>query len=137
MQFERAIELDPNYAKAYSGLSDSVMLILTNHNAISTDEAFPISELALDKAVALDSSDADIYASVGLYKMHLELWENQADKSARDAAHEAFERALEINPNHVQALMWQAGLYDESETSKSIELYERAIELDPWPGLHS
>ena len=130
-QFERAIELDPNYAKAYSGLSDSVMLILSNHSAISTDEAFPISELALDKAVALDSSDADIYASVGLYKMELELWENQADKSARDAAHEAFERALEINPNHVQALMWQAGLYRESETSKSIELYERAIALDP------
>jgi len=130
-QFERAIELDPNYAKAYSGLSDSVMLILSNHNAISTDEAFPISEMALDKAVALDSSDADIYASVGLYKMELELWENQADKSARDAAHEAFERALEINPNHVQALMWQASLYRESETSKSIELYERAIELDP------
>nr|CAM58137.1 putative adenylate/guanylate cyclase protein [uncultured marine microorganism] len=128
-QFERAIELDPNYAKAYSGLSDSVMLILSNHKAISTDEAFPISELALDKAVALDSSDADIYASVGLYKM--ELWKSQVDKSARDAAHEAFERALKINPNHVQALMWQASLYDESETSKSIELYERAIELDP------
>jgi tetratricopeptide (TPR) repeat protein len=105
------------------------MLILSNHNAISTDEAFPISELALDKAVALDSSDADIYASVGLYKMHL--WRSQPDKSARDAAHEAFERAMEINPNHVQALMWQASLYDESETSKSIELYERAIELDP------
>ncbi|MCH7894988.1 MAG: tetratricopeptide repeat protein, partial [Proteobacteria bacterium] len=128
-QFERAIELDPNYAKAYSGLSDSVMLILGNHNAISTDEAFPISESALDKAVALDSSDADIYASVGLNKM--ELWEYQADKSDLDAAHEAFERALAINPNHVQALMWQAGLYDESETSKSIELLQRAIELDP------
>ena len=107
-QFERAIGLDPNYAKAYSGLSDSVMLILSNHNAISTDEAFPISESALDKAVALDTSDADIYASVGLYKM--ELWENQADKADRDAAHEAFERALAINPNHVQALMWKAGL---------------------------
>ena len=128
-QFERAIELDPNYAKAYSGLSDSVMLILGNHNAISTDEAFPISESALGKAVALDSSDADIYASVGLNKM--ELWEYQADKSDLDAAHEAFERALAINPNHVQALMWQAGLYDESETSKSIELLQRAIELDP------
>ena len=127
--FKRAIELDPNYAKAYSGLSDSVMLILANHNAISTDEAFPISELALDKAVALDSSDADIYASVGLHKM--ELWQIQADKSARAAGHEAFERALAINPNHVQALMWQAGLYDESETSKSIELLKRAIELDP------
>ena len=128
-QFERAIELDPNYAKAYSGLSDSVMLILANHNAISTDEAFPISESALDKAIALDTSDADIYASVGLYKMGL--WGIQADKTDRDAAHEAFERALAINPNHVQALMWKAGLYDESETSKSIELLQRAIELDP------
>ncbi len=128
-QFERAIELDPNYALAYSGLSDSVMLMLSNHNAISIDKAFPISKAALDKALELDTSDADIHASHGLYQMHL--WVFQDDEAARTASHDAFERALLINPNHVQALMWRANLYDESETSKSIELLERAIALDP------
>ena len=128
-QFEQAIELDPNYAQAYSGLSDSVMLILTNHNAISTDEAFEVAEEALEKALALDSGDADIHASYGLYQM--ELLESLDDESARDAAEEAFRRAIEINPNHTQAWMWRANLFDDTDVDKSIEYLERASELDP------
>ncbi len=128
-QFEQAIELDPNYAQAHSGLSDSVILILTNHNAISTDEAFDVAEQALKKALSLDSNDADIHASNGLYQM--QMWESLNAEPARDAAEEAFKRAIEINPNHTQAWMWRANLFDDTDVDKSIEYLERASELDP------
>ena len=128
-QFEQAVELDPNYAQAYAGLSESVILILTNHNAISTDEAFEVAEEALEKALALDSNDADIHASNGLYQM--QMWESLNAEPARDAAEEAFKRAIEINPNHTQAWMWRANLFDDTDADKSIEYLERASELDP------
>ena len=128
-QFEQAIDLDPNYAQAYSGLSDSVMLILSNHTAISTDEAFDVAEQALKKALALDSNDADIHASYGLYQM--ELWYFLGDESARNAAEEAFKRAIEINPNHAQAWQWRASPFDDTDVDKSIEYLERAGELNP------
>ena len=53
-QFEAAIELDPNYADAYAGLADSVLLILNNHQAISLDEAFNVAEASLDKALSIN-----------------------------------------------------------------------------------
>ena len=65
--------LDPDYAQAYSGLSDSLMLIFINHRALSPDEAFPLAQAAMDKALALESQDAEIYASLGLLK--LEQWQ--------------------------------------------------------------
>ena len=43
-QFEAAIALDPDYAEAYAGLADSVLLLLNNHQAISANEAFDVAE---------------------------------------------------------------------------------------------
>jgi TolB-like protein len=43
-QFEGAIALDPDYADAYAGLAESVLLLLNNHQALPLDEAFDIAE---------------------------------------------------------------------------------------------
>jgi TolB-like protein len=47
---EAALALDPAYAEAYTGLADSVLLLLSNHQAISADEAFDVAEMSLDRA---------------------------------------------------------------------------------------
>src|SRR6185295_8086629 len=66
--FEQAIGLDPKFAKAYSGLSDTLNVLAQNFGALTPDELFPKSEQLLKTALELDDSDADIYASLGLLK---------------------------------------------------------------------
>ena len=58
--FEQAIALDPKFAKAYSGLSDTLNILYVNFDALEPDEVFPKADGLLDKALALDTEDADI-----------------------------------------------------------------------------
>ena len=53
--FEQAIVLDPKFAKAYSGLSDTLNILYSNYDALEPDEMFPKSAGLLDKALALDT----------------------------------------------------------------------------------
>ena len=64
--FEQAIALDPQFAKAYSGLSDTLMILYSNFGALEPDVVLPKAKTLLDKALALDPDDADIHASIGL-----------------------------------------------------------------------
>ena len=64
--FEQAIALDPKFAKAYSGLSDTLIILYSNFGALEPDVVIPKSKALLDKALALDPDDADIHASLGL-----------------------------------------------------------------------
>ncbi len=129
-QFEQAIELDPNYAEAYSGLADSLLLLYINHSAISAKETFARAQEALDKALELDPELADTYASLGLLKATM--WGQTRSGPEYDEAEEAYKRAIELNPSHSQAYAWYAGLFIKPEQSeKAIKLLRKAIELDP------
>jgi tetratricopeptide (TPR) repeat protein len=128
--FEQAIQLDPKFAKAYSGLSDALNILVQNFGALTPDELFPKSEQLLKRALELDDSDADIYASLGLLKDVIYIVTLQPE--AATAAEQAFQKAIELNPNHAQAVAWYAGLeQDRGDFPKSIILYQRALELDP------
>ncbi len=107
-QFADAIALDPNYSLAYSGLADSILLLMINHNAIAQPEAVQLAAEALDKALSLDDRNADAYASLGLLKMTMA----EHDKSGPgfNEAETAFLRAIELSPNHAQAYSWFANL---------------------------
>jgi TolB-like protein len=128
--FEQAIALDPKFAKAYAGLSDTLNVLYSNFGAVEPDTAFPASKVLLDKAIALDADDADIQASLGLAASTR--WDVTQDDADLDGAMQGFERALALNPNHAQAAAWYAGqeLF-RGEYRHAIELFERALELDP------
>ncbi len=129
-QFERAIELDPDFADAYSGLADSIMLLQNNHGAISWDETKELVAPLLDKALSLDSENAHIYGSLGLFKYHH--WSRERLTSAVPEAEAALERAIELNPNYAQPYHWLASSKSGQELyEESIALQERALELDP------
>lgn len=129
-QFEQAIELDPDYADAYSGLADSLVLLRINHNALSIEEAYPLAQQALDKALALDPDNADAYASLGLLK--LDIWGFERSGSELEEAETAFQKAIELNPNHARAVMWYASMKaTEQKLEEAVALYQRSLELDP------
>jgi len=128
--FEQAIAFDPDYAAAYAGLAESVLLLQNNHQALPQDEAFEIARANLDKALELDPDLADAYAIRGL--LESKSWSQTRVGNGNIVAEAAFRRAIELNPNHASAYMWFASLRDtEQRDEEAIELYQRSMELDP------
>jgi len=129
-QFEQAIALDPNFAEAHAGLAMSVLLLYINDRAVEKDEAFDVAERELDIALTLNPDLADAYAARGLMKM--QQWEETRTGTENIEAATAFNRALDLNPNHAYAYMWFASLrYSEGQNQQAIELYEKSKEVDP------
>lgn len=129
-QFREAIALDPGYAEAHAGLAESTMLLWINHADLPQKEAIETTQKSLDRALELDPDLADAYAIRGLMKSTL--WAQTMTGSENVEAEAAFQRAIRENPNYSSAYMWFASLRnDEERLDEAIELYERALELDP------
>ena len=88
--FDRAIEIDPNYADGYAGLADSYRL-LGMYYVILPVEAYPKAKEAALRALELDPANAVARVSLGTIKFRYEWnWEG---------AEQEFLRAIEINPS--------------------------------------
>src|SRR4029077_5156005 len=61
--FQRAIEIDPNYAVAYAGLADSYF-VLAIGGALPSTEAMPRAKAAALKALQIDDTLAEAHASL-------------------------------------------------------------------------
>ncbi len=129
-QFEEATRLDPNYAEAYAGLADSVLLLFNNHAAIERDEALSVAQEALDRALILNPDLADAYASLGLLKQ--KIWEETRSGPGLEEAEVAYSKAIELNPNHPRAYMWFAAVRTyEQRFNEAIALHLKALQIDP------
>jgi TolB-like protein/Tfp pilus assembly protein PilF len=120
--FSEAIDLDPNYASAYSGLSDSYTLLVVRE-AISPQEGFAKAKAAAAMALKIDEKFAAAHASLGHAMLHNWEW---AD------AEKELKRAIELNPGYPSAHHW----YSEHLTAmgrcdESIAELKLAGELDP------
>ena len=129
-QFERAIEIDPQYAQAYAGLAETVLVTSTNHNAIPLEEAHSIAEQAVTAALEIDSGLAEGYAVRGLLESGR--FKHRRMGNENELAEAAFERALELNPNLANAYVWFASLREmEGDDEQAVELLTTAMEIDP------
>ena len=129
-QFEEAIALDPNYAEAYNGLAESVILLLNNHQAISANEAFEVAEAAVNKALSLNPDLADAHATQGLL-MH-QMWQDNRSGPGLEEAAAHFVSALDLNPNSASAYMWFASVRGtQQRIEEAIELYHESLRVDP------
>ncbi len=129
-QFEAAIALDPDYAEAYNGLAESVLLLLNNHQAISANEAFDIAEVAVNKALSLNPDLADAHATLGLLKSMM--WQVNRSGPGLEEAAASFVTALDLNPNNASAYMWFASARaTQQRIEEAIELYHESLRVDP------
>ena len=123
--FNQAIEEDPKYAKAYSGLADTYALLGDwQYGVMSTKEALPKAKAAAIKALELDSSLSEAHTSLG-YSLRAFDWDF-------DSAGKEFQRAIEINPGYATAHHWNAinlGLLGRPK--EALEEMRKAKNLDP------
>ncbi|BFM08099.1 winged helix-turn-helix domain-containing protein [Halioxenophilus aromaticivorans] len=121
--FERAIELDPNYAAAYAGMADSILVLPKYNKGVLPDNVTTEVESLINKALSLNPSDPDANASRGL------LAQLQEDP---DTAEAYFQRALELNPNNSMALMWYGNLKSaQGLPQQAYDLFKSALKSDP------
>jgi TolB-like protein/DNA-binding winged helix-turn-helix (wHTH) protein/tetratricopeptide (TPR) repeat protein len=123
--FEQAIQEDPSYARAYSGLADTYALLGDWQYAVMTPkEALPKAKAAAMKALQLDGGLGEAHNSLAFCLDGFD-WDFSA-------AGKEFQRAIELNPGYATAHHWYAWhlalarRYDEA----LVEM-KKAQSLDP------
>ncbi len=117
--FEKAIEVDPTYALAYSGLADAHSWLYEWEGAAEADlkAAEKNSQIALTLAPTLSES----HSSRGFV---LSLGQNY------DEAEKEFAEAIRLNPNNFDAYYYSArGAFARGLMSKSAEMFEKASQV--------
>jgi serine/threonine-protein kinase len=121
--FEQAIDLDPTYALAYSGIADAY-LNLGGWGHLPFREAYPRAKAAALQALAIDDSLAEAHVSLAMVqKEHDWDWIEAGRR---------YKRALQLKPNYATAHQWYGEyLAAVGRHEEAITALRRAIELDP------
>lgn len=131
--FQQAIDNDPTYAAAYSGLADCNSG-MTWHGFKAPAEALPKAYAAARKAIELNPESAEAHASLGLAMSHRWDW---------TGAEAEFSRALQLDPQYANAHHWYGDyLSIRSRHDEALAEAKHALQLDPlnlmistWVGL--
>jgi len=123
-QFNQAIESDPKFAPAYSGLAD-VYIVAGAYGAIPTQDALAKGKSSAAKALELDSNLASAhYALATAYTWYDWDWTN---------AEKEFRQALALDPNDSLGRNWYGGYLSlRGKHKEAVDEHELARELDPF-----
>ena len=121
--FQQAVEKDPTYALAYTGVADSYVLLGWN-SYLPPKDAFPKGKMAAMAALRLDPELGEAHTPQAAV-MWLHDWKWQE-------AQMEFERSLALNPAHPTANHWYAEyLMTMGRHGEAIARMKSSQELDP------
>ncbi|HSC09926.1 MAG TPA: tetratricopeptide repeat protein [Rhodanobacteraceae bacterium] len=123
--YQKAVELDPEFAAAYAGLGVAEMYASDYADSLEENAAAKQRAQAnIDKAIALAPDLADGYAARG--------WQRATLLRDFSGSQEDFEKALALEPGNALVLR-RYGLLQNNlgRAAQAIAAYRRAIELDP------
>lgn len=121
--FEKAVEEDSSFALAYVGMADTYSL-LYSYELLSSSEAWASAKKLAERALELDPTSGEAYASLGYVQMRLG-WDYET-------AFSNFQRAVELNPGYAEAYLWHAwGLTVLGRVEEATPLFQKALDLDP------
>ena len=123
--FSQAIERDPNYAQAYSGLADSYALLGDwEYGVLAPTEALPRAKAAAVKALQLDDTLGEAHTSLA-FCLDVFDWDWKS-------ADTEFRRAIELNPGYATAHHWYAWhLSLLGKNDEAIAEMRKAQSVDP------
>ena len=122
--YKQAIEKDPSFALAYSGLAESYALY-PNYSVATPADSMPQAKAAAQKALELDDSLAEAHAALGLYLCNYGYDVVACERELR--------RAIELKPNYATAHHWLGNvpLILQKKFDEAIAEGRKAEELDP------
>jgi tetratricopeptide (TPR) repeat protein len=123
--FNQAIDEDPNYAPAHSGLADTYALLADwEYGVMTPKEALPKAKAAAIRALELDGRLGEAHTSLAFC---LDVFDWDLDSAGKE-----FRRAIELNPSYATAHQWYAAhLVVLGRTAEAIAEMRIAEALDP------
>jgi serine/threonine protein kinase/Flp pilus assembly protein TadD len=119
--FNRAIEIDPDYALAYAGVADSCSLLYTNWDAREFN--LRQADIASRRALELEPDLAEAHVARGIAVSLTKKFE-EADRE--------FESALRLDPKlYAAAYFYGRGLKSQGRNAEAAKMFERASLLQP------
>ncbi len=119
--FNRAVETDPEYARAYSGVADTCSLLYMYFDA--RDFNLKQADIASAKALELEPDLAEAHVARGLAVSLIKRF---------DEAEREFETAMKLDPKLFEAAYWYGrALEAEGRFQEAAKMYERAQVLRP------
>lgn len=121
--FQDAIDRDPRYALAYTGLADTYN-VLGYYSFQAPRETFPRAKAASTRALELDPDLAEAHASLGYTRLFYDWdWEGSAA---------SFRRAIALAPAYASAHQWYGWyLLVARRLDEMIASMRTALQLDP------
>ena len=121
--FERAIDLDPNYAEPYMGLSNTYAL-LPVYNIAVPGESMPKSRDLAEKVLELNPKMGSAYTTIAWVQFIYDYeWEN---------AEQNFKKGIKLNQNNATGYQWYGVfLAHTGRSNESIPLFTKAGQIDP------
>jgi len=121
--FKEALDLKPDYARAYAGIADSYYM-LGSDGLVSAKVAFPLARSAAIEALRLDQSLAEAHTSLAAVKESFD-WD-------WPSAAESYENAIAFDPSYSTAHHWfGVFLLLVGDPERGLEELNRARSLDP------
>ena len=97
--FDRAIDEDPDYARAYSGLAGCYCLLGGHGMELERpSDVLPRAKEVAQRALELDDSLAEAHGVLGMIALKFD-WD-------LEEAQRRFRRATELNPSYAQGFLW-------------------------------
>lgn len=123
--FDRAIEIDPDFAEAYA--ERAIALSMARHRTDRYDHERRLERMAQDiqTAKSLKPDLARAYAAEGLLK-------EESTRFDLEERERVLRHALALDPGMVDAMNWLSGvLTDAGHRAKSYQVLEQAARIDP------
>lgn len=123
--FNKAIELDPELARAYVGLVYVYNLMLNFGLADSPEQVLSKQINAAKRAVELDPNDGDAHLALGTANAY----HGKAEQALAE-----FDKAEALAPNNADLLLqiaWFIPSYGQEQCDRAVTLADRALSLNP------
>ena len=133
MYFRTALERDRDYALAWVGVADALMLLYDYYDHGPPEAVRPEVEKALERALQIDPELAAAHASSGLFHMsHAAFGPLRAEGLDGNEAVKRLHKAVELKPGYAEAhnwLSWVLQLLGHAE--EALACATTSIELNP------
>jgi DNA-binding winged helix-turn-helix (wHTH) protein/tetratricopeptide (TPR) repeat protein len=121
--FKLGVKKDPSSPFPYAGLADSYNM-LGFYNLIPPRAAFSKAKALASKALAIDNSMGEAYASLGFAKLHYDWDWNGAEQALKTSIH--------LNPHYLTGrVFYGCHLVASSRFDEAEREYKCALEIDP------